>query len=177
MAELTSIDLVLENCEVLTFQRNDIGGFWCDRITTSVARLGCNSITRRASCQEFFIELHPDADVAYDGFGDEKPSKFSRLMEYPDITHIDLHFDDGTSEYVTVPWCEEDEWNNRFQTHLLGETGVLCILVSADKQVADYADQDAIDDAEYMDVHWDLLRGWDIDEPEGGGVNGEAAQD
>ena len=52
---------------------------------------------------------------------------FERLTKYSDITHIELVYDDETTEEFELNWSEEDDEYNRYQTFSFTDTGDLHI--------------------------------------------------
>lgn len=161
MNEVESIELVLENCESITIERKYIGDFWCEDITTTVARIAMNSISKYQKCKEFFLSIHKDADCIYNSFG--SPSKytaFTRLTDFPDITSVNVKYKDGIKETYFVTWEDADESgsNNCFQTSFISECGHIYIYIG-ERPMTEAVDLDmeSINNAECMNDYWDLL--------------------
>jgi len=158
MLEVTSISLILENCEEILFNRPQIGMFWCNEISEEVARFASNCVSKHLVCGELFLEIHKDADQTYDLFGvTSKETKFERIDKCPDITHIDVYYNNGTHDYIAVPWDEENEYYNLYQTSYISKCGNLYILVSENRQIHEVINKEIIDCQESMDVYWDFL--------------------
>lgn len=58
--QVKSIELILENCEVIKIDEEYIGDIWMRGIREELARFGCNYIATRKWCKEFFIEIRKD---------------------------------------------------------------------------------------------------------------------
>lgn len=158
MQEVKAITLVLKNCECISFQRSQIGVFWCDEIHSCVSRIAMNSISKHLYCKELFVELNKSADQPYETFDQmSERTAFQRLLEFQDITHIEIEYDDGTKEYIAVPWDERDDYTNLYQSCTKSKSGHLYVLVCPDKKITDVVDQEYIDDPDMADIHWDLL--------------------
>ncbi len=151
MAEVKKIALHLENCEVWEFDRKDIGDFDCIGIRKSVSRLGSNCITDYTECDEFFIELFSSANVPQETpFYNESMSPFERLTGYADITAVEITYDNGTSEYISVPFDGDCDVINVLQTFYISKCGNLYLRISKSGSVMDRIDLDYVDDPECM---------------------------
>lgn len=163
MAEVKSIELVFENCEMMRFDRSDIGEFCVHNIFTDVARIASNSIRKYQSCESLILELRKDANQPHDFWGipdDEPTNKFNRIMLCPDITQIDITYDDGSTENIILPWedASENGCNSTLQTHCLTECGDLWIKIgngeTAQDMVASMGDE--VNDPEYNSFKWEM---------------------
>lgn len=161
MKEVESIELVLENCESITVKRKYIGDFWCDDITSTVARIAMNSISKYQKCKEFFLSLHKDADGIYNSFGSpSKSTVFTRLTDFPDITSVNVKYKDGSEEMYFVPWEDADESgsNNCYQTSFISKCGHIYIYIGErPMEEAIDLDMESLNSSECMDAYWDLL--------------------
>lgn len=81
MNHVTSIRLVLENCEIMEIPSRCIGQFDLDNIHLEAGRIACNELRSYYQCDHFFIEILPDETLK---------SVISRLQAYPDITWCEL---------------------------------------------------------------------------------------
>lgn len=140
MKEVVSIDIILENCEVIRVNREHIGYFCMSDVKKSIVRIGVNSISDFLQCDELYIEIcskvnHPDSYVSTRQDNDILP--FDRILRYNDITSLDINYEDGSSECISVKWDEDSFYSNSYQTSKMNEfTGDLYIVVS-DKVTAD----------------------------------------
>lgn len=143
--KLKQIDIVLENCEVITIPVERISNFYFKNITTNYWFDETDSeIDADYATDEFYIILPDEANIFLKAdyqniFSDYKI--FDRLTEYQDITHIDLIFTDGTSQYIAVPYEEENPAilgspNLCQKSHIL-DNGDLEIFISSNKESLD----------------------------------------
>lgn len=139
MQEVKSVELVLENCESIKFSPDQIGAFGCTEIVAQVARVACNSISKYLSCKEMYMELYSAANQKYDSFGRESEHKaFERLCQYDDITGVEVVYEDGSKDYILVPWNEESEYSNKYQTSYIASDNSLRILVSREQRAVNF---------------------------------------
>lgn len=159
MKEVQSVTLVLENCEFLTFDQKDIGHFWCDEITSTIARIACNAITRLDYCKEFFIQLRNTANQTYDSFGGpSEHTTFERLHTFDDVTSVEVTYDDGSVDSCNVPWNEGNEYSNKFQTSFISDGGHLYLLISGTKTVEELLKlQESARLCEDYDSYWPFI--------------------
>ena len=160
MSYVKKIDLVLENCEVITIDAENIG--WCDirNIQFSIWGNSCK-IEDFSSCEELIVELYPKANIEYMPFGpyapvgemSKKEKAFDRLMRYNDITSCIVTYDDRKSE-IYVPWEDDDMSgeSNKLQSHYLSKNGALYIYIGNDGKALDHFDKDQIDSVEHSDL-------------------------
>lgn len=130
MRRVSRIDLVLENCEVICVPEEKIRRFHVTGISRTVERIAVNSIRENTRCEELFVELLPGANVAtafQTALGDVLP--FDRLVRHRDICAIDVIYEDGTNEYIYVPWGGDSDYTNESQRSELTEEGRLQITV------------------------------------------------
>jgi hypothetical protein len=155
---IRSIDLVLENCEVITIEGKYIGDFYLGDIRQEIARMACNHIGIEEICHSFHMEIHKDASKDVDSFG-RKINVFKRLQEYNDITQVTIRLydqyaeepeDDIEKQYL-LHWGGDSEYENEYQKSFVANTGWLYLVVEKDKTIADVFDLDSINDAEHAD--------------------------
>lgn len=131
MQGVKSIELVLENCESIKFLPEQIGIFCCNNIVAQVARVACNSISKHLICEWMCIEIYSAANQKYTSFGQEsEDTAFDRLMKFGDITAVEVTYEDGSVDYILVPWNDENDYSNKYQTSYITEDNSLHILVS-----------------------------------------------
>ena len=152
--EVSHIELVLENCEVIRFEKNELADFESNNITRGIARLACNSICDTAECESVFIALPPAANHRYLSFGTDVPSTFSRLLDCPDIASIDVHYEDSSHEEILFPWEDADECgcSNLLQEAWDAGNGFLAVAVGTSEFRADCRKASSrYQDADYAD--------------------------
>lgn len=131
MKWVKSIELVLENCECIRFLPEQIGRFRCSNITVDVARAAVNCIEKQKTCEWMCIELLADADQKYNSLGAESEfTAFARLEKFKDIAVVNIIYEDESIDSVFVPWNDDSEEINVYQTSFVDSRHNLCILIS-----------------------------------------------
>lgn len=162
--ELTSITFVLENCEGITIDREHIGDFGCEEITSSITRCACNSISKHQYCKAFYIEINKAANLHYSSFGLESTATvFERLRAYNDITGIEITYEDGTSDYILMPWEDADSngCTNKLQSSMVSDCEDLYIYIGETGSVTDLMDASSANDKEMVEAMWELYTACD----------------
>lgn len=155
---IRSVDLVLEDCEVITIEGKYIGDFYLGDIRQEIARMACNHIGIEEICHSFRMEIHKDADKDDEWFG-SKRNVFKRLQEYDDITLVTVRLYDQYAEepeediekHYLLHWDGDSEYENENQKSFVANTGWLYLVVEKDKTIADAFDLDLINDEEHAD--------------------------
>ena len=122
--KVISIELVFENCEMMTFEQDDIVDLELGNITTNILKVAVNGIVKKVYANEVYIELKKESNSKFVSFGDEG-YKFDRILRYNDIVLMDLHFEDGRIETYHV--CYNGEEINSNQNVVLKDNGNLVI--------------------------------------------------
>lgn len=148
MKEVSTIELILENCEVISLTPEDIGAFRLVGITEDIARIACNFIGNMKRCSDFFIELLPRADRLMQNGFDDDISVFERIEKYSDITFVDICYTDGSCDSVWLAWGDDEQCND-WQHSYRSKNGVLYVYVKQDGQLSNYVDIDWINDPDY----------------------------
>lgn len=142
MKEIMSIELVLENCEVIKIEREYIGSLFIENITRSISRRAINSIRDSMSAEEVFIQISSEANKAKSystTWSDNEVSPFERLVRCSDITAVSINYQDGSDEYIYVKWGGESDYSNVNQTSAVNErTGDLYIAISEKETAESY---------------------------------------
>lgn len=158
---IKEIEFVLENLEIVTFKPEELGELHIGKITECVNRVACNSIAKSKVADDIAIEIFKKAQFqksVIESF--KKKDYFKRIINFSDITHINLIYSDDTEDYLSVVW-EEDEKNddiNLLQKSMLSDLGNLYIIISSDKtkDVKDYFDMEEINDKDAMEFKEDM---------------------
>ena len=147
--KLKQINNILENCEVISVPIERIGNFYFKNITKNYWFDETDSeLDTDYTTNEFYIVLPVKANIFLKAdyqnvFSDYKV--FDRLTEYRDITHIDLIFTDDTSQYIAVPYEEENPAvlgsPNLYQKTRFLDGGDLEIFISSSKENLDSYDE------------------------------------
>jgi hypothetical protein len=100
MKEVKSVDLVLENCEVIRIPKECIGHLHVSNISRNISRFALNRVTASQCCDELFIEISLESNksssfVSTWSGNDELP--FSRITRRSDITGIDINYEDESN--------------------------------------------------------------------------------
>ena len=179
---IKEVTFTTENCESITIPGKYIGEFHVGEIKKVIQRVAANAILDMDVCDEFFIEIHADANKPHTPFGflheDAEPA-FDRLLRWYDITVVEFTLV-GDDEYFDVPqdlresrdteeksysyyvmWkngrSEED--NAAQRTFYSENTGWLYIAVGNDEFLANALSEDSIrdyKDPDYADLNAEM---------------------
>lgn len=132
---LKRLSLGFENSEEISLNPKEIIRFWLRDINAHVTYTKANGIIEYPVCGELFLELSAQADRHYDWYGERSEQTVFQRLACPDLTSVELIYEDGTSCYVAVPWDQDErEWinqfQNRFQTSAQTKAGTLQLLIS-----------------------------------------------
>lgn len=164
--EIKKIELVCENCEVITLEGKHIGDLDIDNIKSSIERIACNSIREINSCDSFSISIHRDADnINRDetwifGNTDGDRSPLNRLLKYNDITSVCVYFTDKTKlpKDIYVPWNDEDDYSNTYQKAYINNFGDLFIVIDKNKLLEDIFKAEEMNNEKYMESTWFMYK-------------------
>ncbi|MDE7049414.1 MAG: hypothetical protein K2O75_00780 [Lactobacillus sp.] len=117
--KVTSIDFIFENCEVGTLPINAVPSFYFDDLTKNISHRwlfkneSVDEIETTISCKyahfQIDYELAKKVKTNVMELFDEdiKENNFAkRLLRWNDITSINLHYQNGTSTNIYVPFDE-----------------------------------------------------------------------
>lgn len=160
MIEVTSIEIVLENCECYEFPATDLGYFVLSDITTSISRCGMNMVSKDQYVGNVVMEIFDNHRIQKDDFDANKDiDVFKRIDDDPDITQICLHYIDGTQETLFVDWGME-KYSNSNQTSYINDLGWLYVVVSSKRHVNEvFPLEDYNDDFEGLKTRRLLIQG------------------
>jgi hypothetical protein len=155
--EVKQIDVVFENCEVVTFPKEYIGQFYLGELKEVISRRACNQIDKHLLADKLILEVRDRAALntkTYSG------NAFDRVKAYDDITHIDIIYEDGSNDYIGLDYDEgESEGilgaNNINQKSRINKFGDLELLVGKDLQFEDYFIP--IESQHYRDHRWKMF--------------------
>ena len=138
MKEVKLISLTLENCEDIPIERKYVGEFLCNNITSRDVRIACDSIAKQQLCDELFVEINEDANVKYACFGQEsEDTVFDRLMKCPGVVGVEVVYEDDSRDHLLVPWNEDNDYTNTYQSTCVSKRGRLYLMVSKTRTVQD----------------------------------------
>ena len=90
MKNVKSVNLILENCEVINIEPQYLGQLLLDKIRTKVYRIAMNSISKMQVVNRVAIEIFSEANVPYDSFGEESKEKAILKLSKMNITNVML---------------------------------------------------------------------------------------
>ena len=167
--KLKNITFILENCDAIEIDGKYIGDFLVDDITTTIQRIGCNSINQIVTAHTIAIEIHKDANKERYQFGQSqiesfRQMTFDRLTNFNDITAIEFTLGvegddiDKCQEYhYYVDWVGNLDYANAAQVVYLSDLGHLYICIKKDGSISDYFDMELINDSEYMEFAFNMM--------------------
>lgn len=143
MKEIMSIDIALENCEVITVKAEHIKYLKLHNIGRSITKFNySNSFENTLQSEGLFLRIS-SASNTYDSFtctwDDGEVTPFQRLQEHLDIVAININYTNGDKEYIYAPWGGNSDYVNEYQTIAIHkDTGDMYIAVSEKHKVEEY---------------------------------------
>ncbi|AVR55457.1 hypothetical protein HOT02_gp012 [Staphylococcus phage phiSA_BS2] len=126
------IDLVLENCDVVRLEPEDVSRFHIDGITEGIDYYGTykgdSRISRTRHCTYFGILIDKPKEIPQVGFAyPDNANAYEMIIAHSDITAIDIIYEGGTNEYIYVDFNEyNDNYNinqkNEYYNNMLEVT-------------------------------------------------------
>ena len=135
MKDLKELHIVFENCDVAVIPRHLISALFMEDVTESYSLYSTLYKSRKA--RECFIRLNWDEcrKLIVDAFNQHTLDYYIN-DESKCITHYDLIFEDGTSDYICVPWESEDDYFNTAEHHeKTSNDGIVELLIIEHKNV------------------------------------------
>lgn len=161
MNNVKSIDIVLENCEVYTFPKEDIGYFEISDIREKIFRCACNAVSKYKTAYCVDIELFDTNRFQTTTFDENnKTDTFKRILEGNDITQIHISYEDDTEEQYLVDYIDLSEAlgaPNENQKSYISELGNLYVVISEKEQFEDVFNKEEINDKEVVDFHREMI--------------------
>lgn len=156
--KIKSVELALENCEVITIDKELLGFLYLGDLNTTFCK-EYNSLLETTVCKDFAIEIHRDLSKNKEtqylfGQTDDERNPIERLLKYQDITQIQINFDNDSSKHYYAHWHDEDEYDNRYQYNKKNDFGDLYIVISEDKDFEHFFIDSLINDADYIEDNW-----------------------
>lgn len=161
---IRKLELVLENCDVVTIDGKYIGHFHAGDIRKSISRMSWNWIDVQEICHEFCIEIHPDANKMMHELGCEEFAvlTFDRLSRHNDIASMNIYLYDqhdkearadeskDTVYHYFVHW-DGDDYKNSLQTSKISKPGWLYIGIGKNVNLEEIFPAEYVDDEETVD--------------------------
>lgn len=133
---LKNVEIVLENCEVITIPAEDFEYLSIKDVKESCYIHSSNFSVNRIS-EYIYMAIKESANILanYPSMTTKEQTQlpFDRLLNFADITQIHFKFEDENKSYfVYTEWHDEDEYSNRFQKSRLLD-GELIISIKSEE--------------------------------------------
>lgn len=113
MTTVKSIELILENCEAITFKYPDVCILEVGEVRTGFVSC-CNVIGKETTLDGFSIVINGKAKPELHLFT-EGVSWLTRLTNYKDVTQLKVNYNNNISEVFMVYWLVEEEYSHKGQ--------------------------------------------------------------
>ena len=112
------VELVFENCEVAKLDVNMFKYFYMsgihDTLSVNCFQYEKGEWSKHLGCDYFHIQILPEGLKQV--LTMEQVTLKERLERHSDITCVDVTYEDGTEESYYVPWPDDEEFTNTYQT-------------------------------------------------------------
>lgn len=131
MKEIKAIKLEFENTDYMVFEPKDFVYFSMDDIWTEIKSFGFGGIDKYVHADTVEMQIKWEANDWHEPFENSNSKhdefKFDRIQDYDDITHIDVVYDDRTTERYVVNWEDASEYGeeNKKQISVTINDGLL----------------------------------------------------
>ena len=120
MESFKKIDIFFENCNEVSIEAKDIRYFSIDEVTRRLCSFnGSGQFSELQNCKKVLLLIANNALSNKTYFEQETNNEINsflfHLKNYHDITHINIVFEDGSSECVGVPWGEGSDVTNSLE--------------------------------------------------------------
>ena len=134
MRQVEKIMLVFENCETAELSagdmyKSDVYSLHIENVSKNIRTVGVNAVYEVIACNHVSFILNPNANQNMQW---SEIDLFECLSKYRDITHIDVMYDDGTDDYIEVPWGDDD-YDNEYQSASFLDDGRLKVEIYKSK--------------------------------------------
>src|SRR5690606_31857933 len=135
---LKNVEIVLENCEVITIPAEDFEYLSIQDVKES-CYIHSSSFRVDKISSDIHMAIKDSANILENypsmTFEEQTQLPFDRLLNYADITQIHFKFEDKNESYVVyVDWHDEDEYSNRYQKGEF-EDGQLIIIINEENSL------------------------------------------
>ena len=133
MKSIKSVEFVFENVECFSIDAKYFGVMDIGDFERRIERVASNCIADHTIAHKILFEIFAEADGKYDSYGEDH-MKFKRILDCDDITHIEITYDDDTTDSILVDYDEGMDAgalgaNNINQTSMLSDLGNLYICI------------------------------------------------
>ena len=136
MREVTGMEIIFENCEcsdrltIGDMKESDVYMISIRDIQRSIMTYACNAVCEVLTPKEISITLNISANRPTQmGITTMDETLFQRIQVCPDITHINIYYDNGTEECISVPWTGDSDYENEVQTSHITDKGRMVIKI------------------------------------------------
>lgn len=132
--KVKSVEITFENLDYVEIPAEYFGGFCISGIRTTIERLALNAILQRTKTDHIEFELLAQVDDVLPELTqdlsfvpDEQLSLLRRIANRRDITSVELHYDDGSSDQFYIPWedAESETRNKLLQAKIVDNDNLL----------------------------------------------------
>ena len=126
--KVKSVEITFENLDYVDIPAEYFGEFRISGIRSSIERLALNAILQRTKADSIEFELLvqvddvlPELKQDLSFVPEEQLSLLRRIANRRDITSLDLHYDDTTTDQFYIPWedAESETRNKLLQTKIV----------------------------------------------------------
>lgn len=132
--KVKSVEITFENLDYVDIPVEYFGEFQISGIRSTVERVALNAILQRTKADYIEFELLAQVDDVLPELTqdlsfvpDEQLSLLRRIANRRDITSLETHYNDGSSNQFYIPWedAESETRNKLLQTKLVGNGNLL----------------------------------------------------
>lgn len=135
---IKDIELTFENIDYVVIPNHYFMSFSLENVKIDVCRVAANAIMRYQKIETTDFILKKEANYNFESFDTnidlihyKGNTLFDRIINYKDITHIKLLYNDDSFENFAVVWEDEEnnECRNKLQTAVITEEGNLYVRI------------------------------------------------
>lgn len=146
MTNVKEIELTLENCEHIKIPSRHLGNIVIEDIDTSIRRNAINSIDKLQTANSIYLDIIKPETVKtlrlFDEYDEGSPSCSKRLIQYADITSVEVIYNNGSKETYFVDWDWDNDYINSYQDTQLAKNGNMHVLINRKKKLKDFLDDE-----------------------------------
>ena len=132
-ARLKSVEIVFENCEVITVNSSDVEDLHLIWDKGDLQKdVSSNKLNKVFYLDSAIIKIKNSGNLECEWAGCLNTS-FKRILAYNDITQMYLKYEDGSEDAFYVQWPETDEEENSKQQVILQDDGLLILISPVDR--------------------------------------------
>lgn len=155
MKKVKEVVLVLENCEYIKIPTKHLANIIIEGIDISVTRNAINNVAKLQTANSIYFDIiNPETIKTLGLFneGDEEILSCSkRLIQYADITSVEVVYNDNSKDEYFVDWDWDNEYLNSYQDTQIAKNGNLHVLINRKKRLKEFLD------SENFEVSYDYI--------------------